>query len=295
MKSALITGGNQGMGLLTAKELAKLGYSVTITARTDEKGQTAVKEIKEVAHPDARINYGIMDNNDLNSVKLFGRTYSEPIDVLILNAGIMKTPFAKTSEGFEQQYQVNHLAHFLLTSLLLPNLQRSSTTARCIFLSSRQHERQKEPIDYDLITSVTESNYDDWQSYAVSKLSNILTSKALAKRYPLEKSGVQFFSVNPGVVDTDLLTKGGLDKDGLPVKLFTPEEGIACTMYLATSTEVEGLSGEFFINLVDHFLKGGLDTPDHMTAIANDENEADRCWIKSLEFLNMTNEDFGKK
>ena len=285
-KFAIVTGGNQGMGLTTAAALLKAGYTVTISCRSQEKGLEAVQELSQYGD----VNFLLMDMNNLSSVRAFAAEFApSTLQLLILNAGIMNTPFALTNDGFEAQYQVNHLAHFLLTHLLFPKLLASESNARVVALSSRAHMRHPVPIDYIALKSASEDTYDGWQAYGRSKLSNILFAKALAKRFPVASSRISFFAVHPGLVDTGLLVKGGVN---LPTAI-TPEDGIKCTMYVATSTDVSisNESGEYYHNEVTRFIRGTPDETSVITAIALNENEADKCFEQSMEMLGLT--EFG--
>jgi NAD(P)-dependent dehydrogenase (short-subunit alcohol dehydrogenase family) len=139
-----------------------------------------------------------MDLASLNSVRALANAYLSrllPLHILINNAGIMNTPFNKTVDGIEAQFQVNHLGHFLLTSLLLPRMLESG--GRVITLSSRAHMRHPQLIDFAAVTGETEFTYNGWTAYARSKLSNILFSRALAKRFPLTETNITFNSLHP--------------------------------------------------------------------------------------------------
>jgi len=292
MRRALVTGGNQGMGLSTAAALASRHYHVTITVRSNEKGKEAIDAIKQ-AHPDAVVDYAIMDNAVLSSVKSFASSFDAPkLDLVVCNAGIMNTPFAISSDGYEMQYQVNHLAHFLLTHLLLPKL-RASGNARVIFISSRAHMRHPQSIDYHGLMNKTEvqAQFQGWTAYGRSKLSNILTAKALAARLPVATSGVTFFSLHPGLVDTNLLAAGG----GGAFQGMDVDDGIKCTLWLATADGLEGKSGSYFHNEVSYFIDPEAQgRGDLMAPIARDSGEATACWTHSLAMLQIAEEAFGQ-
>lgn len=156
----------------------------------------------------------------------------------------MATPFEKTVDGFESQFQVNHLSHFLLTHHLLP-LLISTKNARVINLSSRAHLRWGQDLDFNDVVTGTENDYDRWLAYGRSKLCNILFSKALAKRFPYASCGVSFNALHPGLVNTGLLSKASLGASTIS-SAISVEEGIQTTIYLATSDEVQGVSGLYF-------------------------------------------------
>jgi NAD(P)-dependent dehydrogenase (short-subunit alcohol dehydrogenase family) len=182
MKRAIITGGNAGLGLQQALELSRRRFAVTISVRTADKGIAAVAEI-ERSVPGSTVDFITLDNNDLSTAytfaKQFGERHPGPLDVLINNAGIMATPFALTKDGFESQFQVNHLAGFLLTSLLLPQLRAAGSgpagEARVIFLASRAHLRWQRSLDLGEVRApkATAESYDAWLAYGRSKTCNI--------------------------------------------------------------------------------------------------------------------------
>lgn len=246
-KFSIVTGGNTGLGLLTATNLCKLGYVVTISVRSEGKGKDAVSTIR-AACPEAEIDYMIMDLGSLSSVREFATQYAargNPLCLLVNNAGIMNTPFRITVDGFEEQFQVNHLSHFLLTHLLLPTL-RAAGTARVVCLASRAHLRWNQKLNFQEITDATADSYDGWSAYGRSKTCNILFAKHLATLFPLNEdgSGVSFNSLHPGLVNTGLLVNGGLSSDTIAGALSV-EEGVETTMYLATSPEVRGVPGQY--------------------------------------------------
>ena len=273
------------MGFTLATALLKAGYRVTISCRSVDKGEQAVSQLREFGD----VNFLTMDMNDLATVRSFAAAYSEPVvHLLVNNAGIMNTPFAKTADGFEAQYQVNHLAHFLLTHLLFPKLVAAGGS-RVVSLSSRAHMRHQGSIDYPGLLAETADTYDGWRAYGRSKLCNILFSKALAKRFPLSDCGVAFFSLHPGLVDTGLLTKGGFSSPDA----MAPEDGIKCTVFVSTASEVDGQSGEYYHNNVSEFVRGGGHTPNLMAAIALSEGEADECFAQSMQQLGLQDSRFG--
>ena len=179
---------------------------------------------------------------------------------------------------------MNHLSHFLLIHLLFSKLQASRGGSRVINLSSRAHLRHGGAIDYSLLKAANAQNYDGWHAYGRSKLSNILCAKALAKRYPVASSGISFFSLHPGLVATELLTVGGMNKSqGMPVS-----KGIKCTLHLCTSPEVAGQSGEYYHNEeLQFFLVTSEKAVSIMSDIAQSEGEADACFDMSMGLLRL--------
>jgi NAD(P)-dependent dehydrogenase (short-subunit alcohol dehydrogenase family) len=284
LKYAIVTGGNAGLGLETSKELCRRGFYVTITARSAEKGVEAVVEVTAEV-PAAQMGYLVMELKDLNSVKACANDYIKsnlPLNLLVNNAGIMNTPFEMTSDGFEAQFQVNHLGHFLFTHYLLPRIKQSGG-GRVINVSSRAHMRWSGPLDLFGVRTETPATYDGWTSYGRSKLANILFARTLAKKFPFEESKISFNALHPGLVDTKLLNVAA----GLKSQAITVTEGIQCCLHLSTSLEVEGVTGEYF-----HDSQIAMDG-SVVSDVAKSDVEADRLWTASLEFVGLTDAEYG--
>ena len=147
--------------------------------------------------------------------------------------------------------------------------------------------RHSQSIDYSGLAAETAAEYDGWQAYGRSKLSNILAAKAFAARFPVATSGVAFFSVMPGLVGTNLLTVGGMDAS----RGMSTEDGVKCTVWLATADGLESKSGGYYHNNVNQFIEAEGES-NLMAAIAKDTNEATACWNKSLEMLEATDAAF---
>ena len=198
-KTAIITGANTGIGLETAVDLAKRGARVILACRSVEKGEAAVQTVKERSGNND-IVFSEVNLSSLQSVRDFSaRILAEErrIDLLINNAGVMVPPYSTTEDGFELQIGVNHLAHFLLTNLLLERL-KEAPSARIVNVSSSAHQVGK--INFDDLQS--KSSYSRMGAYAQSKLANIVFTRSLARR--LEGGNVTAFSLHPGVVRTEL-------------------------------------------------------------------------------------------
>eukprot|EP01122_Echinamoeba_exundans_P010263 TRINITY_DN3801_c0_g1_i1.p1 TRINITY_DN3801_c0_g1~~TRINITY_DN3801_c0_g1_i1.p1 ORF type:complete len:319 (+),score=63.80 TRINITY_DN3801_c0_g1_i1:23-958(+) len=247
-KVAIVTGGNTGIGLEAARTLAANKCRVIIACRDPKKGQDAVEDLKKTPGVDAaNVEAMQLDLADLDSVRAFADSFEKknlPLHLLINNAGIMNTPYGKTKQGFEQQFGVNHLAHFLLTELLLPKL-KSSAPARIVNVSSSAHRMDPKSIHtiYDDIN--LEKKYSSWSAYSRSKLANVLFSNALNRK--LAGSGVTSYALHPGVIYTGLWqhTSGGsiFGVLGRPF-LKSGQQGAATTIYCATWPNLEG--GKFF-------------------------------------------------
>mmetsp|Transcript_14957 Transcript_14957/g.36404 ORF Transcript_14957/g.36404 Transcript_14957/m.36404 type:complete len:370 (+) Transcript_14957:29-1138(+) len=219
-KVALVTGGNTGIGLETARELTRKGAEVILTARSAAKGESAVNDIVASVSADTtspKVRYMVMDLSSLASVRDFATHFLAlgfPLHILVLNAGVMKSPgetfvgksmtygYEETKDGFESHIGVNHIAHFYLVELLTPKL-RESAPARVVSVSScAEMGCYDEGMRYDLWTGGRTPEYEDGRAYAQSKLANILFARELAKREG--GNGVSAFSCHPGIIKTEL-------------------------------------------------------------------------------------------
>jgi retinol dehydrogenase-12 len=199
-KVALITGGNVGIGRVTAFELAKAGMQVVIAGRSRERTQPVLDAISALpAAPTPLFLH--LDLASLQSVRACAAEFVAlglPLDLLVNNAGLAGAR-GLTEDGFEMAFGVNHLGHFLLTQLLLPSLQKAPT-ARVVTVSSRAHKRTP-GIDWDALRRPTHTR-TGIREYAVSKLANLLFSAELARR--LAGTSITTYSLHPGVVDTEI-------------------------------------------------------------------------------------------
>ena len=251
-KTVVITGGNTGIGKETAIDLAKRGAKVIIGCRNKEKSQAALADIKRESGSDL-VYLKMLDLASFSSIKAFADEIirSETrLDILINNAGIMMCPFTKTKEGFESQFGVNHLGHFLLTNLLLDLIKKSSPS-RIINVSSKAHSYVPS-INFETLHD--EESYSRITSYGISKLANVLFTRELHKR--LTGTGVSTFSLHPGVVNTEL-TRHVIGDIGelfvIPIrKIFLKDskEGAQTTICCAVSDNVLQHSGEYFADCV---------------------------------------------
>uniref|UniRef100_A0A7S0XT82 Uncharacterized protein n=2 Tax=Hemiselmis andersenii TaxID=464988 RepID=A0A7S0XT82_HEMAN len=205
-KTAVVTGGNTGIGKETAVRLAGMGANVIIGCRSMKRGETAVAEIKErAAAGGGSVQCMELDLSDLSSVRRFGeefrRGHSE-LYALVNNAGIMALPKRQESkDGFERQFAVNHLGHFELTKQLWPLLEKSED-ARLVSVSSDAHFIAAGDAD-PLSDWNSEKDYQPWGAYGRSKLFNILFAKEIARREG-DKAKVSACAIHPGVVKTEL-------------------------------------------------------------------------------------------
>ncbi|PVE05199.1 oxidoreductase [Streptomyces scopuliridis] len=200
---AVVTGANSGIGLVTARELARRGARVILACRSETRGREAEELIREEV-PGARVEFGPLDLADLSSVRGFAAAYpAERLDLLINNAGVMALPYGTTADGFETQFGVNHLGHFALTGLLLPRLL-DTPEARVVSVSSGMHA----VANIDIRDLNSERRYRRWVAYGRSKSANLLFIHELARRLATAGSDIVAAAAQPGYAATNLQTAG---------------------------------------------------------------------------------------
>ena len=281
---ALITGANTGIGLETAKSLAASGFDVTLACRDADKAAAAAAQVRAGAAPGTTIATLPLDLASLASIRSAASTLLDagrPLDVLVNNAGIMALPTRQTTaDSFERQVGVNHLGPFLLTSSLLPLLADPSISSRIVNLASSAHQFARSGMDFEDLQS--EKAYSPWGAYGRSKLANILHVLHLAAITP-PSARLTATACHPGVVKTELARHlvnpaeaGLLQRIALALTspfLKTPVQGAATSIYLATSPEVEGVSGRYFADCA----------PKQAAAPAYDAEAAKRLWEISTD------------
>ena len=199
---AVVTGGNGGLGLETARELTRNGAHVIIAARNLEKAATAERDILESV-PDASLEVRNLDLSSKTSIKEFADGLladHSKIDMLFNNAGVMATPELETEDGFELQFGTNHLGHFYLTYLLLPALL-AGKDARVVNTTSTARFSAGA---YDLQNAHSRGNYKPWDAYGISKRANLHFAIELNTRLAAAGADVKAYSADPGFSDTDL-------------------------------------------------------------------------------------------
>ena len=255
MSIILITGATDGIGLETAQQLARLGHELVLHGRTEAKAARA-RDAVLAKSPTAKIHTTHADlANLVDVVRMAGDLNARfpLLDVLLNNAGVYMQAREISRDGIEMTLAVNHLAHFLLTALLLPLLKKSAEP-RVVTVSSVAHMSGR--IDFDNLNS--ERRFDSFYAYCNSKLANALFATELARREPWLFSN----SLHPGVIDTKLL-HAGFDMAGSSV-----QSGAKTSVYLATSPDVKGISGKYFDNCKI--------TPP--LAVVNDTRLAQQLW-----------------
>ena len=194
-RTVVVTGANSGIGLVTARELARAGARVVLAVRDETRGRTAADTI--TGSTDVRR----LDLADLASVRAFAAAWTGDLDVLINNAGVMAVPEQRTADGFEMQFGTNHLGHFALTNLLLPHV-----TDRVVTVSSGAHRGGR--IDLDDL-NWERRRYRTWSAYGQSKLANLLFTLELQRRLTAVGSSVRAVAAHPGYSATNLQSHTG--------------------------------------------------------------------------------------
>ena len=258
----LITGATEGVGKATALELAKKGFTIVVAARSANKAEALAKEI-ETSTGNTSFDYIVADLRSLGQVRrlaeTFRRRYSA-LDVLINNAGVFLPTRTETEDGYETMFQVNYLSPFLLTNLLLEELQKSEQ-GRIINLSSSVYAIGK--FDPDNLQS--KKHFSVLGTYAATKLFVLMFTEELASR--LKATSVTANAVHPGIVRTRMMLQapGALrlvSYLSLPFSI-SPVTGARTSVYLASSPEVKGISGQYFTKSKRAAVKNKFDTADN--------------------------------
>jgi retinol dehydrogenase-14 len=278
-KVCLITGATSGIGKATAMGLANMGASVVMVGRDRGKGEALMAEIKEKS-ANASVDLMLADVSSQEQIRRLAYEFKEAyprLDVLINNAGVFSSKRITSADGIEMTFAVNHLAYFLLTNLLLDVL-KASAPSRIVNVSSGDHSNAT--IDFDDLQG--ENGYKGAKAYSQSKLATVLFTYELARR--LEGTGVTANCLHPGgriPVRTNF-GSGVSGVFGFTVRALTPlmkspEKGAETSIYLASSPEVEGLSGRYFVK------KDEARSSD----VSYDKRLARRLWEVSAELTNL--------
>ncbi|XP_034763379.2 dehydrogenase/reductase SDR family member 13-like [Acipenser ruthenus] len=248
-KTAVITGGNTGIGKATALDLAKRGARVILACRSKQRAEAAVFDIRKESS-NHQVLFMQLDLASLQSVRSFAETFlqTEPwLDILINNAGV--GGHGQTADGFELHFGVNHLGHFLLTALLLERLKQAEA-GRVVTVSSMAYRYGR--VDFSTLGTPVSHDSSSWvktQGYCHSKLCNILFTRELANK--LEGSTVTCYSVHPGFVYTEVFR----DMETWQKLFFIPfarlffqgpEGGAQTSIHCAVQEGIEVLSGRYF-------------------------------------------------
>jgi NAD(P)-dependent dehydrogenase (short-subunit alcohol dehydrogenase family) len=280
-KIAIVTGANSGIGYETTRALARKGATVILACRNLHKGDAAIQRILQ-AHSEAKVALLQLDLSDLASVQHFVERFTrryDRLDMLINNAGIMRTPFGKTADGFELQFGTNHLGHFALTGLLLELITRTPK-ARVVTVSSGG-ERFGE-IDFANLNA--EKGYDAGNAYGQSKLANLLFTYELQRRF--EGAGVDAIAAaaHPGWTVTNLQVHWRMLQILNPIIGQQPVMGALPALYAAAAPNVRG--GDYYGP------DGWLGLRGHPTKVKSSERSYDlavaaRLWTVSEELTGV--------
>jgi NAD(P)-dependent dehydrogenase (short-subunit alcohol dehydrogenase family) len=269
-KTVVITGATSGIGEVAAIRLAEQGARIVFTARDTARATGTMAALRKA---NSTVSHAVhmADLSRLSEMKRVGAELArEPqIDVLINNAGALFNRRQETEDGLEMTFALNHMAYFVITNLLRDKLKSG---ARIVTVASNAHRGAR--LDFDDLQN--RRNYVGFPVYSKSKLCNILLNRELARR--LSGSGVTANALHPGFV----ATRFGDDSGGImrtvlkvakPIGAISPEEGAQTILYLASSPQIAGVSGEYFYEC----------KPTTPTAEARNDEDAKRLWELSEE------------
>jgi len=277
-KVCIVTGANSGIGKATSLGLAQMGATVVMVCRDRTKGEEAQNEIKTKSGNDA-VDLLLAELSSQESIRQLVENFQQhykQLDVLINNAGGVNLSRRETLDGLEMTFALNYLAPFLLTNLLLDKL-KASAPARIVNVSSESHESGYIKMD-DL---QLEKKYRLMRAYGQSKLALVLFTYELARR--LQGTGVTANCLHPGFVATNI-GQSGVGRVGRSiVKLIfsslgiSPEEGAKTSIYLASSPDIEGVTGKYFVKSI----------PVRSAPISYDESLQRQLWEESAKLVNL--------
>jgi len=285
---AVVTGANSGLGLVTARELARHGASVVLACRNVDKGAAAQAQIEHEV-PGARLELAALDLGRLDSVREFAERFAQghdALDLLINNAGVMAPPRRETADGFELQFGTNVLGHFALTGRLLA-LMQGREDARVVTLSSNAHRMGK--INFDDLQS--ERRYWRWGAYGQSKLADLMLALELDRRLRAAGSSVKSLAAHPGYAATNLQTAAAPWLDRMVMVATnalvaqSADMGALPTLYAATEP---GLAGGIYVGPDGIGEFRGHPRVVSPSRAARDEQVAVRLWDVAEELTGVS-------
>jgi retinol dehydrogenase 12 len=274
-KTFIVTGANTGIGKVTTKELARRGAHVLLACRSKDKADAVIEEIRRDTGS-TRAEYVHLDLGDLASVRACAEAIAArnlPIHGLVNNAG-MAGARGLTKDGFELTWGINHLGPYLFTRLLLDRVQQAGQ-ARIVNVASASHYNASN-IDWDALKQPTRSR-TGMREYSVSKLSNVLFAKELARR--LDGTGVTTYALHPGVVATDVWRRvPGPLRWLIKRFMISPEQGAEASLRCATDPALAGQTGRYYD-------VGGKEKEP--SRLASNAELARALWTKSAEWTGL--------
>ena len=248
---AVVTGANGGLGLETARELARAGAHVVMAARDQDKAATARDDLLRTV-PEASLEIVELDLASLASVRACADAIvaaHDKVDLLVNNAGLMAMPERRTADGFEMQFGVNHLGHWALTNHLLPHLL-AAPAPRVVAVSSTAHHMGR-VVDPD--NPNMEGNYGPWRAYGQSKLANLHFAIGLDREFRRHAPHAAALAAHPGLTNSDLQARTAREQGGPLARAahaatrstgMSPARGALSQLRAATDPNAEG--GEFY-------------------------------------------------
>src|SRR3954470_22657382 len=285
---AVVTGANSGLGLVTARELARHGALVVMACRNLDKGRAAQAEVAAAA-TGPKPELESLDLASLSSVKSFVERFKKShdgLDLLVNNAGVMAAPRRRTADGFELHFGTNHLGHFALTTLLLP-LMEGRDDARVVTLSSNAHKTVRR-IAFDNLNG--DRRYFRWNAYGQSKLANLMFALELDRRLRADGSTVKSLAAHPGYSATKLQSAAAPLADRLVMKAGnaviaqSDEMGALPVLYAATEP---GLEGGTYVGPDGRGEHRGYPKVVRPNGSARDEVAAERLWDVSADLTGV--------
>jgi NAD(P)-dependent dehydrogenase (short-subunit alcohol dehydrogenase family) len=278
-KRAIVTGGASGIGIETARELARAGAEVTLAVRNIEAGQKVAADIATTTG-NSRVHVAPLDLANRSSIDAFTASWSGPLHILVNNAGVMASPEERTAEGWELHFATNHLGHFAL-ALGLHQALAAARSARVVSVSSSAHMRS--PLIFDDVHFAFRP-YDPWLAYAQSKTANVLFAVAATRHWA--NDGIAVNALMPGAIWTNLQRHLNGTMAIAPNLEKNVQQGAATSVLLATSPQLEGLGGRYFADCTEaEIVNRRITDMSGVAPYALNVDNAERLWELSSMLL----------